>query len=96
MSKIDLTLATELISQLNKQLELAYKLKLVKTEGIDAAYTVELAKALGLLSTLKIETDLLTADLTRLIKASTFPVGTKAEDDLLSQLFGGTKPLKMS
>ncbi len=96
MAKIDLTLITELVAQLAKQADLAEKMTLIKTEGVNTAYTVELSKALGLVTGIKMEADLLTADLTRLIKSSTFPPTTKAEEDMLSQIFGGVKPIKMS
>lgn len=96
MAKIDLTLITELVSQLAKQADLADKMTLVKTEGVNTAYTVELSKALGLVTGIKMEADLLTADLTRLIKNSTFPPVSKTEEDMLSQIFGGVKPIKMS
>ena len=88
MSKIDLTLVTKLVRELATQNEIV--------EAVDAAtsenksdYTVEVAKAMGLATALKMEAELLAADYARLITLSTVKVGSS---DALADFYNLVTP----
>lgn len=98
MNKPDLTLINELIKALNQAQILSDKVRETMGENRQA-YTVELAKALGLVSTIKMEADLLTLDYSKLIKTTTSPSFTAAaagvgEVEEFLSLLGPTKAAK--
>lgn len=96
MSKIDLTLINKLVKELNLQHEIVEKVKVASVDN-KQEYTVELAKALGLVSTIKMESELLIGDFSKLIKFSTGNVmPQEAMSDLYSSIFGPKPPKNQS
>lgn len=89
MSKINLTLLNKLVKELTLQQEVADKIDAAVVEH-KQEYTVELAKAFGILSTIKMEAELLMQDYSRQIRVSTATV--PAELDPMADIFGSLFP----
>jgi hypothetical protein len=86
LSLIDFSLLTKLVKEATSQNEIA-----VKIHNLGAAHKqdciVEMSKALGLLSSVKMEVELLLGDYSKIIKMATFPINSP-ETDFINSLFG--------
>lgn len=83
MAKPDLSLIAKLVQEAATQIEVADKVYTADPKK-KQEYIVELSKAVGLLSSVKMESDLLIADCNKLIKFSTYSTESLASPlDLL-------------
>lgn len=95
--KVDLSLLNKIIKELNDQLALAEKVKESDPTN-NHAYVAELAKCMGLVSTVAVEATALSHDYMKLIKINSVPAGALTGalggggvDDLFGDLFSPKK-----
>lgn len=90
MKKVDLTLAKQLLGELELALELADGLRSASDFNKND-YTVEMSKALGLVTGLLTESSMLIADITKITTDVTNTLPEQTTASKLGSLLSGTK-----